>query len=84
METARKVEFIIRGKESEKKIVELYLKRTEMGISLMAEDSGKKSQWYIVSLSPEGNLILHEGIDKNLGFQTGHEGEILIIKETEV
>ena len=67
------VDFRIKGEEPKKKIVEVCLKRTKMGISLMAEG------WHIVTLSSGGNLILHGCIDHSLGFQLNSEGEILVI-----
>lgn len=55
--------------------VDLYLEKSQFGVSLMAEDNDG-NEWFVVSISNNGTLVLHNNVDVD-GLETSEDGTII-------
>lgn len=67
--------FQIKGVEKPKeKIVEFSLVEDIYGITLKAKVKDEFSDWYILSINREGQVVLHRSIPEYLGIKRVEEG----------
>lgn len=77
------VQYEIGQEKPGENILEVYLVKTSKGVDIKVSPKGCEDSYHIIRLSTSGELILYEGIPKELGLECDEEGKIITISESE-